>query len=194
MQTIQESPIASVRIPVPLLDALMNLAGELVLGRNQLLQAIGCDDKRLLDTTSQRIDMVTSEIQEQIMRTRMQPMGTLFDTLPRLVRDLGQKSGQAVSLSISGKTVEIDKTIMDALARPLTRLIEQAVQHGIESLRRPAEQLTDTVNIDLVLSTSQARVGRMKVSPENIRMGYPRVLFLPIEPLRQGLAHGMITR
>ena len=95
MQTHHENIHTSVRIQVNLLDSLMNLAGELVLGRNQLLQAVSSDDKRLLETTSQRIDLVTSEIQEQIMRTRMQPIGTLFGKLPRVVRDLSQEAGKS---------------------------------------------------------------------------------------------------
>ena len=90
MQTLNEN--TNVSIEITALDALMNLAGELVLGRNQLLQAISADDKRLLETTSQRINMVTSEIQEQIMRTRMQPMGMLFDRLSHVVRDLALRS------------------------------------------------------------------------------------------------------
>ncbi len=74
------------------LDTLMNLAGELVRNRNQLLQAINCDDKQLLKNTSQGIDKVTSEIQEQIIRTQSQPMSTLFDTLPGVVKDIVRQS------------------------------------------------------------------------------------------------------
>jgi two-component system, chemotaxis family, sensor kinase CheA len=132
MQTHHENINTSVRIQVNLLDSLMNLAGELVLGRNQLLQAVSSDDKRLLETTSQRIDLVTSEIQEQIMRTRMQPMDTLFGKLPRVVRDLSQEAGKQVNLSITGKSVEIDKSIMEAIEEPLNWMVRQAVSQGIE--------------------------------------------------------------
>jgi two-component system chemotaxis sensor kinase CheA len=110
----------------------MNLAGELVLGRNQLMQAIGDGNQRALETTSQRIDLVTSELQEQIMRTRMQPIGVLFDTLPRIVRDLARQSKKQVELSVTGKMVEIDKSIMESIEEPLKWVVQQSVKHGIE--------------------------------------------------------------
>jgi two-component system chemotaxis sensor kinase CheA len=133
METTPNPATRSVRIEVPLLDALMNLAGELVLCRNQLLQAIAGDDRRLLEITGQRIDLVTSEIQEQIMRTRMQPIGELFDRLPSVVSELARNCGKPIDLSLTGKTVDIDKTVMEALESPMTRLIESAVHHGIEA-------------------------------------------------------------
>jgi two-component system chemotaxis sensor kinase CheA len=102
MQTLNDSTNTNVSIQITALDALMNLAGELVLGRNQLLQAISADDKRLLETTSQRIDMVTSEIQEQIMRTRMQPMGMLFENISQVVKELSFRSGKKVGSHSSG--------------------------------------------------------------------------------------------
>ena len=133
MQPNQEQTSTNVTIPVTLLDSLMNLAGELVLGRNQLLQAIHCDDRWLLETTSQRINRVTSEIQEQIMRTRMQPMGTLFDTLPPVVAETARACAKKVTLSVAGKDVELDKTLLNLIDQPLSWLIRQAVSHGIES-------------------------------------------------------------
>lgn len=133
MQTPNASTNTNVSIQISALEALMNLAGELVLGRNQLLQAIGSDDKRLLETTSQRIDMVTSEIQEQIMRTRMQSMGTLFDKISHVIEELARQSGKQVGLSTTGKAVELDKTILEAIGHPLIWMIRKAVNHGIES-------------------------------------------------------------
>jgi two-component system chemotaxis sensor kinase CheA len=116
MQTLNDSTNTNVSIQITALDALMNLAGELVLGRNQLLQAISADDKRLLETTSQRIDMVTSEIQEQIMRTRMQPMGMLFENISQVVKELSFRSGKKVELTVIVRMSERgDKTIMEAI-------------------------------------------------------------------------------
>lgn len=144
MQTLNEN--TNVSIEITALDALMNLAGELVLGRNQLLQAISADDKRLLETTSQRINMVTSEIQEQIMRTRMQPMGMLFDRLSHVVRDLALRSGKQVDLSVAGEDVELDKTIMEAIEQPLTWMIRKVVDQGmgIINLRGKIVTVIDT--------------------------------------------------
>lgn len=133
METASQPTEASVSINVSLLNSLMNLAGELVLCRNQLLQAINSDDRRLLETTGQHIDLVTTEIQEKIMRTRMQSMGCLFDKLSPLVGELADQAGKPVQLSMAGETVEMDKTIMDAMEAPLTQLIRNAIQYGIEA-------------------------------------------------------------
>ena len=122
----------SLRVHVSLLDSLMNLAGELVLSRNQLLQTIGSDDLRNAETVGQRIDLITSELQEAIMLTRMQPIGNVFNKFPRVVRDLSKKLGKSIDLTIVGKDVELDKTIIEAINDPLTHLVRNSVDHGIE--------------------------------------------------------------
>jgi two-component system chemotaxis sensor kinase CheA len=122
----------SLRVHVSLLDSLMNLAGELVLSRNQLLQTIGSDDLRNAEAVGQRIDLITSELQEAIMLTRMQPIGNVFNKFPRVVRDLSKKLGKSIDLTIVGKDVELDKTIIEAINDPLTHLVRNSVDHGIE--------------------------------------------------------------
>jgi len=122
----------SIRVNVSLLDSLMTLAGELVLSRNQLLQTIGTDDFRNAEAVGQRIDLITSELQEAIMLTRMQPIGNVFNKFPRVVRDLSKKLGKKIDLTIVGKDVELDKTIIEAINDPLTHLIRNSVDHGIE--------------------------------------------------------------
>ncbi len=122
----------SIRVTVSLLDQLMNLAGELVLSRNQLLQTITSGDVRNAETVGQRIDLVTSELQEAIMLTRMQPIGNVFNKFPRVVRDLAKKLGKQMDLTIVGKDVELDKTIIEAINDPLTHLVRNSVDHGIE--------------------------------------------------------------
>ena len=128
---------ASLRVHVSLLDSLMNLAGELVLSRNQLLQTIGSDDLRNAEAVGQRIDLITSELQEAIMLTRMQPIGNVFNKFPRVVRDLSSKLHKTIDLAIVGKDVELDKTIIEAINDPLTHLVRNSVDHGIET---PAER------------------------------------------------------
>ena len=123
---------ASLRVHVSLLDSLMNLAGELVLSRNQLLQTIGSDDLRNAEAVGQRIDLITSELQEAIMLTRMQPIGNVFNKFPRVVRDLSKKLRKTIDLTIVGKDVELDKTIIEAINDPLTHLVRNSVDHGIE--------------------------------------------------------------
>lgn len=123
---------ASLRVHVSLLDSLMNLAGELVLSRNQLLQTIGSDDLRNAEAVGQRIDLITSELQEAIMLTRMQPIGNVFNKFPRVVRDLSKKLNKKIDLTIVGKDVELDKTIIEAINDPLTHLVRNSVDHGVE--------------------------------------------------------------
>jgi two-component system chemotaxis sensor kinase CheA len=123
---------ASLRVHVSLLDSLMNLAGELVLSRNQLLQTSGSDDLRNAEAVGQRIDLITSELQEAIMLTRMQPIGNVFNKFPRVVRDLSKKLKKTIDLRIVGKDVELDKTIIEAINDPLTHLVRNSVDHGIE--------------------------------------------------------------
>ena len=123
----------SLRVHVKLLDSLMTLAGELVLGRNQLLQAIAQKDIHSVDASGQRLDLITSELQEAIMMTRMQPIGNIFNKFPRVVRDLARSLGKEVTLTIEGEGVELDKTILEAINDPLTHLVRNAVDHGIET-------------------------------------------------------------
>jgi two-component system chemotaxis sensor kinase CheA len=123
----------SLRVHVSVLDQLMTLAGELVLSRNQLLQSITSGDHRGSETAGQRIDLITSELQEAIMLTRMQSIGNVFNKFPRVVRDLAQTLGKQTELTLEGKDVELDKTIIEAIGDPLTHLVRNSVDHGIEA-------------------------------------------------------------
>jgi len=127
----------SLRVNISLLDSLMNLAGELVLSRNQLIQSIASGNEHGLDMAKQRIDIVTSELQDAIMLTRMQPIGKVFNKFPRVVRELAKDLGKEVKLDIEGKEVELDKSIIEGLNDPLTHMIRNSVDHGVET---PAER------------------------------------------------------
>ena len=128
----KSTPEANIRVAVGVLDSLMNLAGELVLSRNQLLQAVSTDEKNGLEAISARLDQITSELQEAIMQTRMQQIGSVFGRFPRVVRDLSSKLGKQCDLEIEGKDVEVDKTIIEAIGDPLTHLVRNSCDHGIE--------------------------------------------------------------
>lgn len=123
---------SSLRVKVELLESLMNLAGELVLCRNQLIEAIAQKDQHSLQASAQQVNLVTSELQEAIMLTRMQSIDRIFNKFPRVVRDLAKQLGKKVNLNIQGKEVEMDKTIIEGLSDPLTHMIRNAVDHGIE--------------------------------------------------------------
>lgn len=131
-QKEKKSAEGSLRVSIHLLDQLMNLAGELVLSRNQLVQAVASKNMESIELVKQRIDSITSELQESIMFTRMQPIGTVFNRFPRLTRELTMQLGKEVELSIEGEGVELDKTILEAISAPLTHLIRNSLDHGIE--------------------------------------------------------------
>jgi two-component system chemotaxis sensor kinase CheA len=126
---------STLRIPVGLVDQLMTLVGELVLVRNQAVRTIDPGDPSL-GPIARRLDGVTGALQGAVLRTRMQPVGNLFGKFPRLVRDLARQLCKQIALDIWGTEVELDKTILEALSDPLTHLVRNCCDHGIE----PPEQ------------------------------------------------------
>jgi two-component system, chemotaxis family, sensor kinase CheA len=122
----------NLRVSVKILDQLMNRAGELVLARNELLQSIAGGDPKTMTAAGQRIDLVTSEIQDAIMMTRMQQVGTIFNKFTRIVRDMSSNLDKKIALDIQGSEVELDKSIIEGLGDPLTHLIRNSCDHGIE--------------------------------------------------------------
>jgi len=124
---------SSIRVDVVLLDKLMNLVGELVLARNQILQfSNGKEDVGLL-APSQRLNLITTELQEGVMKTRMQPIGNIWSKFPRTVRDVATMCGKQVRIEMEGKETELDKTIIEAIKDPLTHIVRNSVDHGIET-------------------------------------------------------------
>lgn len=128
-------PEEKIRVGVNFLNDLVNLAGELVLGRNQLMQTALplVKDTPGLNPVLQHISRVTSEIQEKIMHMRMQPISLVFGKFQRVVRSLAKNVEKDVRLVTEGKDVELDKTIIEGLSDPLTHLIRNAIDHGMES-------------------------------------------------------------
>lgn len=122
----------SIRVDVGLLDKLVNLVGELVLARNQILQFTNQNNDSAFLATSQRLNLITTELQGSVMKTRMQPIGNIWSKLPRVVRDLSTSCGKLVRLEMEGKETELDKTIIEAIKDPLTHIVRNSVDHGIE--------------------------------------------------------------
>lgn len=135
----------SLRVDVNLLDHLMNLAGELVLARNQILQATKAVDDPNFRAITQRLNLVTSELQEGVMKTRMQPISTVWGKFPRVVRDLAISCKKQVRLEMHGKETELDKTLIEAIKDPLTHIVRNSIDHGVElperrvAVGKPAE-------------------------------------------------------
>lgn len=126
----------TVRVNVALLDQLMNLVGELVLTRNQIVQSATRTENSEAAAAAQRLNLITSELQERVMKTRMEPIGNVWNKFPRLVRDLEQACGKRVRLTLEGAGTELDRTLLEAIRDPLTHLVRNAVDHGIEAPAR----------------------------------------------------------
>lgn len=122
----------TIRVQVRLIEDLMNQVGELVLARNQLLQHVDNGDFDAIERASQGLDHVTSGLQENMLKTRLQPVGIVFGKFPRIVRDLARMSDKLVKLNITGESTEVDKTLLEAIADPLTHIIRNAIDHGLE--------------------------------------------------------------
>jgi two-component system chemotaxis sensor kinase CheA len=129
---------SNIRVDVGLLDKLMNLVGELVLARNQILQYTATQDDSGFVATSQRLNLITTELQEGVMKTRMQPIGNVWAKFPRVVRDLALACRKQVRIEMEGKETELDKTIIEAIKDPLTHIVRNSVDHGMEL---PAERV-----------------------------------------------------
>jgi two-component system chemotaxis sensor kinase CheA len=128
----QSAGDSTIRLDVSLLDHLMNLVGELVLARNQILQCANSTEESTLLAASQRLNLITTEFQGGVMKTRMQPIGNIWSKLPRTVRDLALDCGKQVRVEMEGKETELDKTLIEAIKDPLTHLVRNSVDHGIE--------------------------------------------------------------
>lgn len=123
----------SIRVNLSLLDRLMELAGELVLTRNALIQSVETGDPTLLQPAAKKVDAITSQLQRAIMSTRMQTIDIVFSKFRRIVRDLSGQLGKQINLEILGEDVELDKTIIEALGDPLTHLVRNSIDHGLET-------------------------------------------------------------
>ncbi len=123
---------ANIRVGVALLDKLMDLIGELVLTRNQILQINAEREDAALNAASQRLNLITTELQKGVMKTRMQPIGMVWNKLPRVVRDMAVALGKQIRLEMDGAGTELDRTIIEAIKDPLVHLVRNACDHGIE--------------------------------------------------------------
>jgi two-component system chemotaxis sensor kinase CheA len=138
----------TLRIDVEVLNRVMNLVGELVLTRNQILQSSAAQGNSGVDgfpALARRLDAVTADLREAVMRARLQPVGHLFGKLPRLVRDLAVSCGKRVRIECEGQETGLDKSLLEAIKDPLTHALRNAIDHGIEAARvrqlagKPAE-------------------------------------------------------
>ena len=130
------APVAetAIRVDVGQLDKLMNLVGELVLARNQILQFTAEAKEPTLLNASQRLNIITTELQESVMKTRMQPIENIWAKFPRIVRDVSRELGKKIKLVMEGNETELDRTIIEAIKDPLTHILRNSMDHGIENV------------------------------------------------------------
>lgn len=133
----------TVRVNVGLLDKILNVVGELVLNRNQILQFSKVNDEPELNRLSHQLNVITTELQTDIMTTRMQPVGSVISKFERVVRDLARRQNKKVALDIQGQETELDKTLLEVIKDPLTHLVRNAIDHGIEA---PEERVNNGKN------------------------------------------------
>ncbi len=123
----------SVRVNVDLLEDLMTMVSELVLTRNQLLQIVRQQEDSEFNVPLQRLNLVTTELQEGVMKTRMQPIGNAWQKLPRILRDLSHELGKKIDLQMSGADTELDRQVLELIKDPLTHMVRNSADHGLES-------------------------------------------------------------
>ncbi len=129
-QTVAETHL---RVPVTLIDGLMNLAGETIVARNDLMRRILALSDAGLVLSGKRISQLVTTLQEQIMKSRLQELETVFQRLPRTVRDVARLTGKEVRLAVTGGDVELDKNVIDVLLEAILHMVRNAIDHGLES-------------------------------------------------------------
>lgn len=128
----------SIRVSVDVLENLMTLVSEMVLTRNQLLQLVRANEGTPFAESVQHLSRVTSELQEGVMKTRMQPIGNAWNKLPRIVRDLSNELGKKIDLVMSGEETELDRQVLELIKDPLTHMVRNSADHGLE---RPEDRI-----------------------------------------------------
>src|SRR5215472_8295398 len=123
----------SIRVNIDTLDRLMTMVSELVLARNQLLEVLRHHDDSEFNVPLQRLSSVTTEVQQEVMKTRMQPIGNAWQKLPRIVRDLSAELGKDIGIAMHGADTELDRQVLELVKDPLTHLVRNCADHGIES-------------------------------------------------------------
>ena len=123
----------SIRVTVETLEQLMTMVSELVLTRNQLLEIVRRHEDSEFKTPLQRLSNVTAELQEGVMKTRMQPIGNAWQKLPRIVRDLSNELGKQIELEMHGAETELDRQVLDLIKDPLTHMVRNSADHGLET-------------------------------------------------------------
>ena len=176
----------TIRVSVEVLEDLMTLVSELVLTRNQLLQLARASSDSQLSVPLQRLSHITSELQEGVMKTRMQPIGNAWAKLPRLVRDLAHELGKKIELDMRGADTELDRQVLELIKDPLTHMVRNSGDHGLEN---PADRrAAGKPEVGRILLNAYHQGGHIIIEIGDDGRG------LPVEKIRaKALAQGLAT-
>lgn len=185
-----------VRVNVNLLDKIMNVVGELVLTRNQILQFANSMEGSELHKLAAQLNVITTELQSDIMTTRMQPIGNILSRFERIVRDMARDLGKNITLKIEGKDTELDRTLLEAIKDPLTHLVRNAVDHGMETLeerKKSGKKIEGTITIKSYHEAGQVTI---EISDDGKGINRERIKAKAIEKgiLTQDRVKGMSDR
>ena len=172
---------SAIRVDVDILDDLMNLVGELVLARNQIMQYTATHQDTVFANACQRLNLITSELQRDMMKTRMQPINNIWSKFPRVVRDLSRNCGKQVRVDMTGKETELDKTLIEAIKDPLTHLVRNSIDHGIET---PEERIAKGKTPEGCLVLSAYHEGGqviIEIADDGAGINVERVLEMAVE-------------
>ena len=177
----------TIRVQVDVLEDLMNMVSELVLTRNQLLQMVrGLTDSDFL-VPLQRLSHVTSDLQEGVMQTRMQPIGNAWSKLPRIVRDLAKELDKKIDLQMKGADTELDRQVLELIKDPLTHMVRNSGDHGIES--RGARLQAGKPETGKILLNAFHEGGHIIIQVSDDGQG------LPVEKIKEkAIANGLVTQ
>ncbi len=177
---------STMRVDIAVVDRLVDLAGELVLARNQIARLTAARRDPALTAATQRLDAVASVLQDCVMRTRMQPIGSVWAKLPRLVRDLASELGKSVRLELCGEDTGLDRAVLETVRDPLVHLVRNAIDHGIESPDR-REEAGKPVEAVVELRASH-EAGRVTIELRDDGAGID-----PARAREKAIERGMIT-
>ncbi len=164
--------LSYLKIPVQLIDELINLASEAVIARNELLQKIEATRDTSLQASANKIGRLFSKLQEGIMKTRLQTLDSVFQKLPRIVRDISRSTGKQAELFTTGGDVELDTTVMDSISDPIVHIVRNSLDHGIETVEE--RSLLGKPERGMIRISAVLRGGNVIISVEDDGRGLNR--------------------
>ncbi|HDS08658.1 MAG TPA: chemotaxis protein CheA [Firmicutes bacterium] len=184
---LTSQPIQSVRVNIKHLDDMVNLVGELVINKIQLQDfARRFNLKEMNDTISQ-LSRISTNLQQKIMTARMVPVGQVFDRFPRMVRDLAKDAGKEIDFVITGRDIELDRTILDEIGKPLVHLLRNAVDHGIDSAEERKKKMKPAIGQIKLAARREKNVVIIEVEDDGKGMDSDKIK-------EEGIKRGIITK